>query len=100
MRRRNVLDPRDVFVYGARPDGTPVIVQFAEGSPYTSITAMKRLAAKPLAGSTVEFLLIPRSMVRKDFQDRYEKNVTHAGIALFVVAELHGAGSRRGRGHP
>jgi hypothetical protein len=77
-------DPRDVTVYGARPDGTPVIIEFAEGSPYTSSTAMRRLAEKPLAGSTVEFLLMPRSMVNKAYRDRYESNVTHAGIALFA----------------
>jgi hypothetical protein len=77
-------DPSDVFVYGARPDGTPVIIEFAEGSPYTSPTAMRRLAEKPLAGSTVEFVLMPRSMVESRYRDRYEPNVTHAGIALFA----------------
>jgi len=78
------LDPRDVFVYGARPDGTPVVVQFAEGCPYTSNTAMRRLSEKPLAGTTAEFLLLPRSMVDKNWRDRFEDNVTHVGIALFA----------------
>lgn len=77
-------DRRDVFVYGARPDGTPVVVQFADNCPYTSSTAMRRLAEQPLAGRTVEFLLMPRSMVNRAWKDRFEANVTHAGIALFA----------------
>lgn len=77
-------DPTDAFVYGARPDGTPVVVQFVDGSPYTSATAMRRLSEDPLAGRTAEFVLIPRSLVHKSQQDRFDATATHAGIALFA----------------
>ena len=76
--------PTDAFVYGARPDGTPVIVQFVEGSPYTSRTAMRRLAEQQAGGMTAEFLVIPRSLVHELWRDGLDASSTHAGIALFV----------------
>jgi len=76
--------PTDVFLYGARPDGTPLVVQFVDGSPYTSSTAMRRISEHPLAGMTLELLLVPRSLVHKSQRDRIDVNATHAGIALFT----------------
>lgn len=76
--------PSDAMVYGARPDGTPVVVQFVEHSPYTSSTAMRRLTEGQLAGRTVEFLLVPRSQVHKSQRGLFDENTTHAGIALFA----------------
>jgi hypothetical protein len=81
--RGSELAPTDVFLHGARPDGTPLVVQFVHGSPYTSSTAIQRISERPLAGMTVELLLIPRSLVHKTQRDRIDADATHAGIALF-----------------
>jgi hypothetical protein len=82
--RGSSQNPSDVFVYGARPDGTPVVVQFAEGCPYTSATAMRRLSEQSLAGRTSEFLLVARSMVEASWKQRFDEKATHAGIAMFA----------------
>ena len=82
--RGSTQNARDIFVHGARPDGTPVVVQFAEGCPYTSSTAIRRLSEQSIEGQTSEFLLVPRSMVDKSWMYRFDERATHAGIALYA----------------
>lgn len=82
--RGSAQNAQDVFVHGARPNGTPVVVQFAEGCPYTSSTAIRRLSENSLEGQTSEFLLVPLSMVDKSWSHRFDARATHAGIALFA----------------
>ncbi|MFQ5601017.1 MAG: hypothetical protein ACE5G2_10755 [Candidatus Krumholzibacteriia bacterium] len=77
-------NPTDVFVHGVRPSGTPVLVHFVPRSPYTSSTAMRRLLEQPLEGQTIEILMVPRSLVRPEFRDRFHARATHAGVALFA----------------
>jgi hypothetical protein len=79
-------DPTDVFVRGLRPNGTPVLVQFAADSPYASATAVRRILETPPENRDAEILMVPRSLVLSKFRDRFRADVTHAGVAFFAGA--------------
>lgn len=79
--------PTDVFVRGVRPNGTPVLVQFAADSPYTSRSALERLRSQD-ADHMAQILMVPRSLVRPPFRKRFSRNATHAGIAYFAGVPL------------
>jgi hypothetical protein len=74
--------PTNVFVHGHRPNGTPVLVQFAPDSPYTAQSAVAKLRGED-RDHVAEILMIPRSLVLSEFRDRFRRDATHAGIAYF-----------------
>jgi hypothetical protein len=82
--------PTDVLVRGERPNGTPVLVQFAADSPYTAHTAVERLRGED-GDHVAEILMIPRSLVRSKFRERFRRDATHAGIAYFAGVQLQEA---------
>ena len=75
--------PSDVVVRGNRPNGRPVVVHFAADSPYTARTAVERLRAQD-PDHVAEILMVPRSLVQREFRDRFRADATHAGIAYFA----------------
>ena len=76
--------PSDVLVQGVRPNGTPVLVHFASDSPYTASTAIRRLRETNFANLDAEILMVPRSWVLPKFRKRFNKNATHAGVAIIA----------------
>lgn len=88
IRFEGPLDrPTDVFVRGERPNGTPVLVQFAPDSPYTAPSAVAKLRGED-RDHVAEILMIPRSLVLSEFRDRFRRDATHAGIAYFGGVQL------------
>jgi len=79
--------PTDVFVRGQRPNGTPVLVQFAADSPYTARSAVNKLRGQD-PDHMAEILMIPRSLVLSSFRERFRRDATHAGIAYFGGVQL------------
>jgi hypothetical protein len=77
-------NPTDAILRGVRPNGTPVLVHFAADSPYSSPTAVQRLADAPPEDLDAEVLMVPRSMVQARFRDRFRENATHVGIAIYT----------------
>ena len=75
--------PTDVILKGVRPNGTPVVVHFAADSPYTARSAMERLQAQD-PDRLAEILMVPRSLVQREFRSRFRHDATHAGIAYFA----------------
>ena len=78
--------PTDVIVRGGRPNGTPVVVHFASGSPYTTSTVIHRLLQTPPENRDAEILMVPRSLVLAKFRPRFRAEATHAGVAFFAAA--------------
>lgn len=85
--RVEVVGPHDApsaaYLYGWRPDGEPVSVEFLAASPYSSPTAIRRLQ-QASRGQVAEVLMVARSLVHRKFIDGYDPRVTHAGIAVFL----------------
>lgn len=78
--------PTDAFLRGVRPNGTPVLVHFASDSPYTASTAIRRLQETDYVDLRAEILMMPRSWVLSKFRKRFDRNATHAGVAIFASA--------------
>lgn len=77
--------PDQVLVHGRRvADGSEVVVHFVADSPYTASTAMRRLTEQPLEGVTAEVMMLPRSLARSPFRQRYQDVASHVGVALFA----------------
>ena len=77
--------PSDALLRGVRPNGTPVLVHFAAETPYTAPTAIRRLQERDYVGLEAEILMVPRSMVLSKFRKRFNRQATHAGIAIYAT---------------
>jgi hypothetical protein len=45
---------------------------------------MRRLTEQPLEGRTVEVLMLPRSLTHPPYQQQFQAQASHAGVALFA----------------